>query len=87
VGEHHSGPTPQWANDAEVGIDMTVVGRYYYERFAGHVVAVARHPIFGITGKRPEHRSGGLTNPALHGPGEIPQATPGERRTGRTPAA
>jgi phosphate transport system protein len=32
---------------------MTLLGRYY-ERYADHAVAVARHTIFIVTGVRPE---------------------------------
>ena len=43
---------PQWSRGTEAAIDMTLLGRYY-ERYADHAVAVARHTIFIVTGKRP----------------------------------
>ncbi len=44
--------SPHWARGTEAAIDMTLLGRYY-ERYADHAVAVARHTIFIVTGKRP----------------------------------
>ncbi|HZZ98010.1 MAG TPA: phosphate signaling complex protein PhoU [Jatrophihabitantaceae bacterium] len=44
--------SPNWARGTEAAIDMTLLGRYY-ERYADHAVAVARHTIFIVTGKRP----------------------------------
>jgi phosphate transport system protein len=44
--------SPHWAQGTEAAIDMTLLGRYY-ERYADHAVAVARHTIFIVTGKRP----------------------------------
>lgn len=43
--------SPQWARGVEAAIDMTLLGRYY-ERYADHAVAVARHTIFIVTGVR-----------------------------------
>lgn len=44
--------SPNWPRGTEAAIDMTLLGRYY-ERYADHAVAVARHTIFIVTGKRP----------------------------------
>jgi phosphate transport system protein len=44
--------SPHWARGTEAAIDMTLLGRYY-ERYADHAVAVARHTIFIVTGERP----------------------------------
>jgi phosphate transport system protein len=44
--------SPNWARGTEAAIDMTLLGRYY-ERYADHAVAVARHTIFTVTGQRP----------------------------------
>jgi phosphate transport system protein len=44
--------SPNWTRGTEAAIDMTLLGRYY-ERYADHAVAVARHTIFIVTGKRP----------------------------------
>jgi phosphate transport system protein len=44
--------SPNWARGTEAAIDMTLLGRYY-ERYADHAVAVARHTIFIVTGQRP----------------------------------
>jgi phosphate transport system protein len=40
-----------WAHGTEAAIDMALLGRYY-ERYADHAVAVARHTIFIVTGTR-----------------------------------
>jgi len=45
--------SPNWHQGVEAAIDMTLLGRYY-ERYADHAVAVARHTIFIVTGHRPE---------------------------------
>lgn len=45
--------SPGWTRGTEAAIDMTLLGRYY-ERYADHAVAVARHTIFIVTGARPE---------------------------------
>jgi phosphate transport system protein len=45
--------SPHWTRGTEAAIDMTLLGRYY-ERYADHAVAVARHTIFIVTGVRPE---------------------------------
>ena len=45
--------SPNWTRGTEAAIDMTLLGRYY-ERYADHAVAVARHTIFIVTGVRPE---------------------------------
>jgi phosphate transport system protein len=45
--------SPNWTRGTEAAIDMTLLGRYY-ERYADHAVAVARHTIFIVTGKRPD---------------------------------
>jgi phosphate transport system protein len=44
--------SPNWSRGTEAAIDMTLLGRYY-ERYADHAVAVARHTIFIVTGKHP----------------------------------
>lgn len=44
--------SPNWSRGTEAAIDMTLLGRYY-ERYADHAVAVARHTIFIVTGARP----------------------------------
>lgn len=44
--------SPNWSHGTEAAIDMTLLGRYY-ERYADHAVAVARHTIFIVTGKHP----------------------------------
>ncbi|HEY2273604.1 MAG TPA: phosphate signaling complex protein PhoU [Jatrophihabitantaceae bacterium] len=44
--------SPHWSRGTEAAIDMTLLGRYY-ERYADHAVAVARHTIFIVTGKHP----------------------------------
>lgn len=44
--------SPNWTRGTEAAIDMTLLGRYY-ERYADHAVAVARHTIFIVTGRRP----------------------------------
>jgi phosphate transport system protein len=44
--------SPNWSRGTEAAIDMTLLGRYY-ERYADHAVAVARHTIFIVTGVRP----------------------------------
>ena len=46
--------SPNWSQGIEAAIDLTLLGRYY-ERYADHAVAVARHTIFIVTGHRPEH--------------------------------
>jgi phosphate transport system protein len=43
---------PHWSRGTEAAIDMTLLGRYY-ERYADHAVAVARHTIFIVTGRHP----------------------------------
>ena len=45
--------SPHWMRGTEAAIDMTLLGRYY-ERYADHAVAVARHTIFIVTGHRPQ---------------------------------
>ena len=45
--------SPNWSHGIEAAIDMTLLGRYY-ERYADHAVAVARHVVFIVTGKMPE---------------------------------
>jgi phosphate transport system protein len=44
--------SPRWSHGTEAAIDMTLLGRYY-ERYADHAVAVARHTIFIVTGRHP----------------------------------
>jgi phosphate transport system protein len=44
--------SPHWTRGTEAAIDMTLLGRFY-ERYADHAVAVARHTIFIVTGERP----------------------------------
>jgi len=41
----------RWAHGTEAAIDVTLLGRYY-ERYADHAVAVARHTTFIVTGER-----------------------------------
>lgn len=43
--------SPNWNRGTEAAIDMTLLGRYY-ERYADHAVAVAKHTIFIVTGER-----------------------------------
>lgn len=45
--------SPNWNNDTEAAIDLTLIGRYY-ERYADHAVAVARRVVFIVTGQMPE---------------------------------
>jgi phosphate transport system protein len=45
--------SPNWTRGTEAAIDMTLLGRYY-ERYADHAVAVARHTIFIVTGVHPQ---------------------------------
>jgi phosphate transport system protein len=52
--------SPHWSRGTEAAIDMTLLGRYY-ERYADHAVAVARHTIFIVTGKRPHASDNALT--------------------------
>ena len=40
-----------WQHGTEAAIDVTLLGRYY-ERYADHAVAVARHITFIVTGER-----------------------------------
>lgn len=44
--------SPNWSKGTEAAVDLTLLGRYY-ERYADHAVAVARHTIFIVTGRRP----------------------------------
>jgi phosphate transport system protein len=44
--------SPTWPRGTEAAIDLTLLGRYY-ERYADHAVAVARHTIYIVTGQRP----------------------------------
>lgn len=44
--------SPNWVRGTEAAIDMALLGRYY-ERYADHAVAVARHTIYIVTGRRP----------------------------------
>jgi phosphate transport system protein len=44
--------SPNWARGTEAAIDLTLLGRYY-ERYADHAVAVARHTIYIVTGSHP----------------------------------
>jgi phosphate transport system protein len=46
--------SPNWAHGTGAAIDLALLGRYY-ERYADHAVAVARHTIFIGTGEHP-HR-------------------------------
>jgi len=45
--------SPNWSHGIESAIDMTLLGRYY-ERYADHAVAIARHVVYIVTGKMPE---------------------------------
>jgi phosphate transport system protein len=45
--------SPNWSHGIESAIDMTLLGRYY-ERYADHAVAIARHVVYIVTGKVPE---------------------------------
>jgi phosphate transport system protein len=42
--------SPNWAHGTGAAIDLALLGRYY-ERYADHAVAVARHTIFIVTGE------------------------------------
>ena len=44
--------SPNWAHGTAAAIDLALLGRYY-ERYADHAVAVARHTIFIVTGVHP----------------------------------
>ena len=44
--------SPNWAHGTGSAIDLALLGRYY-ERYADHAVAVARHTIFIVTGVHP----------------------------------
>jgi phosphate transport system protein len=44
--------SPNWAHGTGAAIDLALLGRYY-ERYADHAVAVARHTIFIVTGQHP----------------------------------
>jgi phosphate transport system protein len=44
--------SPNWTQGTAAAIDLALLGRYY-ERYADHAVAVARHTIFIVTGERP----------------------------------
>jgi phosphate transport system protein len=46
--------SPNWSQSTAAAIDLALLGRYY-ERYADHAVAVARHTVFIITGARPVH--------------------------------
>ena len=52
--------SPNWTHGIEAAIDMTLLGRYY-ERYADHAVAVARHVVYIVTGRIPEPLGTGLT--------------------------
>ncbi|MFD8810534.1 phosphate signaling complex protein PhoU [Streptomyces sp. NPDC059627] len=43
----------RWHQGVETAVDATLLGRYY-ERFADHVVSVARRVVFQVTGEQPE---------------------------------
>jgi phosphate transport system protein len=42
--------SPNWTRGTGPAIDLALLGRYY-ERYADHAVAVARHIIFTVTGE------------------------------------
>jgi phosphate transport system protein len=44
--------SPNWTQGTAAAIDLALLGRYY-ERYADHAVAVARHTIFIVTGEHP----------------------------------
>ena len=44
--------SPNWSHGIGAAIDLALLGRYY-ERYADHAVAVARHTIFIVTGTHP----------------------------------
>jgi phosphate transport system protein len=44
--------SPNWGHGTGAAIDLALLGRYY-ERYADHAVAVARHTIFIVTGEHP----------------------------------
>ena len=46
--------SPNWSHGIAAAIDLALLGRYY-ERYADHAVAVARHTIFIVTGVHPVH--------------------------------
>ncbi|NMH96558.1 phosphate signaling complex protein PhoU [Pseudonocardia acidicola] len=43
---------PHWTHSVAAAVDATLLARYY-ERYADHAVAVARHTIYLITGQMP----------------------------------
>jgi phosphate transport system protein len=46
--------SPNWPHGTGAAIDLALLGRYY-ERYADHAVAVARHTIFIVTGEHVAH--------------------------------
>jgi phosphate transport system protein len=44
--------SPNWTRGTGAAIDLALLGRYY-ERYADHAVAVARHVVFIVTGVHP----------------------------------
>jgi len=46
--------SPNWSHGTGAAIDLALLGRYY-ERYADHAVAVARHTIFIVTGEHVHH--------------------------------
>jgi phosphate transport system protein len=44
--------SPNWIRGTGAAIDLALLGRYY-ERYADHAVAVARHVVFIVTGVHP----------------------------------
>ncbi|HLY33697.1 MAG TPA: phosphate signaling complex protein PhoU [Jatrophihabitantaceae bacterium] len=46
--------SPNWTQGTGAAIDLALLGRYY-ERYADHAVAVARHTIFIVTGEHVHH--------------------------------
>ena len=52
--------SPNWTHGTGAAIDLALLGRYY-ERYADHAVAVARHTIFIVTGERPGSATNGTS--------------------------
>jgi phosphate transport system protein len=44
--------SPNWSRGTAAAIDLALLGRYY-ERYADHAVAVARHTVYIVTGRHP----------------------------------
>ena len=64
--------SPTWTHGVEAAIDTTLMSRYY-ERFADHVVAVARRVIQLVTGQ--PFSQTGTAGPASDGPSNASPAS------------